>query len=397
MYYTSSLHNSCLIFQVLDSDMREETITNGFEKCGLYPFNADAIDYGQLIKKGKMKDKNDQQQVPQEVPNYFLKQFEDQMDPSKLDAFKKSGPEWQGDKDDIALFNYWRKIGGCISSEDGTNNFQLCGTDDITFEYIDATDGEFNLVTGGEIVNLDLNAISEAFDKEQTDGEKTDDDVTNTEQTDDDRTDEDCESALTVQPKGCDIIRVPVQENIVHPSENVNDFGTDCEGTSMRGTNSAVTVINRSESSTYFRDLLFWPGRNATCTKSGLKQKKKKEKIPSVLTSAEAMTYLKVKEAEKERLEEDKIERKKQRELKKVENLKKLEEKTKMKEERKKLMVIKKVELENAKKQKEAAIAKKKKKKGLEKKKAEQQKAKKVKGRAIRRNVHKEKALQKAF
>lgn len=115
---------------------------NGFQKCGLYPFNADAIHYSQLLKKGKLNDSqqnNDDPLPPKEIVNPFLKQFESHMDANKLTEFKKSVPKWQGDICDVSLYKYWRKIGGSINPDNNRNTIQLCGGDDIIFEYIDAS------------------------------------------------------------------------------------------------------------------------------------------------------------------------------------------------------------------------------------------------------------------
>lgn len=86
----------------------------------------------------------------------------------------------------------------------------------------------------------------------------------------------------------------------------------------------------------YFQDSLFWPGEKPEDSSEGSKRKrKKKEKVPAVLIAKDFVDYLKNKEEEKRRLEEEKCERKKQKELRKLEKQKQEEEKQQMVLERK--------------------------------------------------------------
>lgn len=412
--------------------MSQSTIINGFVKCGLHPFNADAIDYGQLIKKGKLNDNQDEssdQLLPNEIPNLFLTQFESRLDPNKLKEFKQSKPQWQGDICDVSLFEYWRKVGGRINSDVDSNSVPLCGSNDIVFEYIDAPNEGFNLNAGGEIINLDFDGITEVIvthdettdyariDDALSDDDLSDDTLNGDERTDDERTeyersdDEGTDEEHTINEPGAEQIDqdasttttivfpsdfVPVQETIVHSAvTSVNRCDSSDQGIPKIPNFSSVTNTGSSDPANCFRDLLFWPGRNPTSGKPGSKRKKEKVKIPAVLTSEDAMNYLKSKEAEKERLEAEKIERKKQRELKKEEKQKNEIQKNKQKEERKKQMLIK-AELQKAYKQKrEEEILEKKQR--IAAKKAGQEAAKKLRDGAKRRKQEQEEKFMAAF
>ena len=71
---------------MLDRDISVEIVANGFKKSGLYPFTANAINYGQLIKKPRLIEvsDNDIANLPE---NGFLEQFEKHLDPSVLLSF----------------------------------------------------------------------------------------------------------------------------------------------------------------------------------------------------------------------------------------------------------------------------------------------------------------------
>lgn len=63
---------------MLENDITESIVANGFTQCGLYPFNADAVDYQQLIKKPKL-DQNVDSEIDNraaEQSSQFLDQFE---------------------------------------------------------------------------------------------------------------------------------------------------------------------------------------------------------------------------------------------------------------------------------------------------------------------------------
>lgn len=64
-------------------------MANGFVQTGLYPFNPDALDYSQLIKKQKLDDSDNQNNcvdADDSQSNHFLKQFECQMDLDVLET-----------------------------------------------------------------------------------------------------------------------------------------------------------------------------------------------------------------------------------------------------------------------------------------------------------------------
>ena len=102
----------------------KKIIKNGFRSCGLYPFNANAVDYNILNKKKKTKSsKNSDQNSDQslvsdesgssdaiEVQKFIIFFEKSILDPVTLQEFKEfDGDVWTGDILKKALFESWKK------------------------------------------------------------------------------------------------------------------------------------------------------------------------------------------------------------------------------------------------------------------------------------------------
>lgn len=150
MIISLTQHLFSYFVQVLDGSISKETVANGFTKCGLYPFDADAVDYGQLIKRPRMEDVIENDFV-NSASTDFLEQFEENLDADVLLSFKNCTPEWNHQSENSSLFKFWKQIGGCsnpnanasIDKEIIIEEFP----DNIIFEYLDAPYEDFDLVT----------------------------------------------------------------------------------------------------------------------------------------------------------------------------------------------------------------------------------------------------------
>ena len=99
----------------------EHMLQNGFRTSGLYPFDADAVHYNLLRKKGKKKGSSkDKTENRDETSSstcsvekkQFFHSFEKSLPVKKLQDFKlaETSKIWTGDCEDKGLFNYWLSL-----------------------------------------------------------------------------------------------------------------------------------------------------------------------------------------------------------------------------------------------------------------------------------------------
>lgn len=82
-----------------------EILKKGFVKCGLYPFNADAIDYQKCLSDSiRIVDK------PMAFKTEELLHFESLLPRKRVEEFRTSGEEWQGAETAKELFVAWKKM-----------------------------------------------------------------------------------------------------------------------------------------------------------------------------------------------------------------------------------------------------------------------------------------------
>ncbi|TGZ48876.1 Uncharacterized protein DBV15_12526, partial [Temnothorax longispinosus] len=104
----------------LESYDLTDAVKNGFRACGLYPFNADAVNYNVLSKKSKKKDasinlhstnNSDQDSIIKNTE--LLAMFEKNViSPDIVESFKQAESEnkWNGDVKYVALYESWLKL-----------------------------------------------------------------------------------------------------------------------------------------------------------------------------------------------------------------------------------------------------------------------------------------------
>ncbi|XP_039314369.1 tigger transposable element-derived protein 1-like [Solenopsis invicta] len=85
-------------------------MSNGFRKCGLSPFSADALQYNELFRK-KKDDATVTSKLEQNAENHLLF-FESNIDENLLGTFRRAGETgmYNGTIENLGLFFFWQKI-----------------------------------------------------------------------------------------------------------------------------------------------------------------------------------------------------------------------------------------------------------------------------------------------
>lgn len=319
----------------------------------MYPFNPDAIDFTQLIKRQKL-DADHEECVADVQSNQFLERFERYLDVDVLQSFKNSELEWTGKREDTSLFEFWRKIGGCVDQQNGSvceanEDVVVISNNDVVVEYLDTTYAEcFEIGKIIEIVDLD-NVVEN--DSQEIVGTKDSDSV---------ETEFSTPVTASNDPKKFDNIigDSGLNDDLCSAGgvsctdfiDSNNDASSNDEETTadLIDTNTSIPDVSHIPKGfpKCFQDALFWPGRPSDTSAKSQSKRKPKEKIPAVLTSEDCVAYLKKKEEELVRLEKEKAERKVEREMKKF-------EKQKHEEEKKKMLLEKKLEKQRKDEEKE--------------------------------------------
>lgn len=254
----------------------EETLANGFRKCGLCPLNVENVSFEKISTRNLMN-----VQKNQELKTYgFLKELEKKIGNEKIVRFRQSinKERWHGDVEDTSLFKIWKDVQEANIREIATQN---------------------------ETENFIGNRKEHNNQEEVTDKEKNNDHV-------------DLPNKIT--SKMCDNGKNLMQTQDIHQpscSKNVEQ----CLETPLKNTESQqfCDLTNNSSANlpldvpSPFKRALFWPEE----IKSN-KKRKTKEKIPSVITSDAWQEYHLKKETDKKRKEEEKVQRMKAREQKKI-------------------------------------------------------------------------------
>lgn len=328
-------------------------MANGFVETGLYPFNPDVLDYSQLIKKQRLDDSDNQNNCvdpDDSQSNHFLEQFEFQMDLDMLQSFKSSKPEWTGKCEDKSLFEFWRKVGGCVNSRIDSGSELVISENDVDIEYIDASLEE--CIELGEIIEI-IN-MDNVTDHKNPGNLTTNDDqsagfsVPSSSSTgneyhhlviDNQESSGDVATKLNDQLETEDAylnedICSADEESITDRVDSNDDTSSSDEETDKNASNNNVSHIP-SGFPKYFQDAMFWPGRPSNTQAKAKPKRQPKDKIPAVLISEDFIKYLKDKDEEKLRLEKEKADRKVEREKKRLQKQKENEEKEKLMMERK--------------------------------------------------------------
>ncbi|RLU20864.1 hypothetical protein DMN91_007478 [Ooceraea biroi] len=87
-------------------------MSNGFRKCGLFPFSADALQYNQLLQKTKNDKTTLVTSRPEQNAENHLLFFESNIEKNLLDKFRRANETgtYSGNIEDLGLFFFWQKI-----------------------------------------------------------------------------------------------------------------------------------------------------------------------------------------------------------------------------------------------------------------------------------------------
>lgn len=258
----------------MDKCLKPETISNGFKRCGLYPFDENAIDYTKIDVASNTSQKNTREANVSEVglgcehkKEDCLKFFEKFIHADLLDTFEQTykgiTPIWIGEEYSQDLYVVWKKAKDslCIGTSDkviATNRSNIS-----------------NSVTPQE-----LHGIPSTSSAAETSRVAVDEPTTF-------NLGKDVQRKLTP-------VKSAREENLA----KILSPETDGDG--------VPTPLKKH---------LFWPG---TPDKSSKKKNKKTEQMPAVITSKKWQEMEEKNREEKRQLEAEKAERKRLRELKKL-------------------------------------------------------------------------------
>ncbi|KZC13899.1 hypothetical protein WN55_06257, partial [Dufourea novaeangliae] len=106
-----------LLKRTLESMNIQQILQNGFKKCGLYPFNVNAIDFTKVIRRIEhlppelKSDSEAPTNDDRTVQIKSLKVFESFLTKSQIELFQlNTSPVWGGMEEDKGLFNIWYKL-----------------------------------------------------------------------------------------------------------------------------------------------------------------------------------------------------------------------------------------------------------------------------------------------
>ncbi|CAK1579786.1 unnamed protein product [Parnassius mnemosyne] len=287
------IHFCPLLNKVLKDTLTPAIFQNGFRKCGLMPWNPDEVccipepltnDLADLQAMAKIKEL--------EIGINFLDKY---IDAEKIYQFKGCN-EWLGVKEDISLFQFYKKVEELLneSKKNLTSSTTLTSQDLISEQ--SSTTAIKTLAMNDENLNVTLDIITE---DPKTPSKVPDDNISRNTQN----------------------------------NTNINSLTMPSTSTQhISAENSSKDMIIPSP----FKRALFWPTPKENC------KKRKKEKIPSVASSLQWQKYHESKEKKKTELEEEKKRKAEERKMKKKQNEEARQLKTAHKLANKNLKTVKK-------------------------------------------------------
>ncbi|XP_055528078.1 uncharacterized protein LOC129720616 [Wyeomyia smithii] len=164
-----------LLEKAIDSlENKDTTLTNGFRKCGLYPFDADAIDYKSFPKPlekpstapatssakiGSEEDLSDANDASIPENRGFLESLNSRLSSEKLYAFRanRNNLVWSGPVEDVSLFYLWRNA---VNESEGPPKFMVIDAPFLTIKRNDVCYAEdFGPINAEEASIQDLSNL----------------------------------------------------------------------------------------------------------------------------------------------------------------------------------------------------------------------------------------------
>lgn len=326
------------MFEGVVRSISSECISNGFRRCGLYPFNPDAVDYSKcdkLTEEANMFDSTSK--IAKNTYLQSLKDLEHFIDESLLNKFNEcfsASYEWNGDEHATELYNVWQKMKyNTVSDNLVTNISYSTASNPATSDVFNTNASCISNLICSDDHNLtassipDSTAPTNASSHTAYNASNCTTSVSNLAASNIsvEASNLECPASSLISDTFEADLEVPrpsqIQLNATDVSKNENF---------VVASNSS-DIINTTVSSP-FKRALFWP--------EPIQKKKKtrapKEKIPSVATSSEWQKYYQKKENEKTENERQKEERKQKRLVKKEQLLNKNSKKIKNGQKKKK-------------------------------------------------------------
>lgn len=96
----------------------EDIVKNGFKRCGLYPFDPNAVDYSKCMSERDLP-VPPQDVIPESGQWSALKCIEGMLKPGRLVHFfgQTANNTWRGDEEARELFEMWSKLKDCVSKK----------------------------------------------------------------------------------------------------------------------------------------------------------------------------------------------------------------------------------------------------------------------------------------
>lgn len=275
------------IFENALSNITKETIQNGFKRCGLCPFNVENVKFSNIA----ISSENTKQEMYIKESLAVLEKF---ITSEKLNNFRRNfNADWSGNIEDTSLFNVWAtmKKRTMIGIEEEVNIVRQI-TSEITTNQVDEIADQSNNPRISENQNSNSRDMEYFHDSSEPGSSRLN------------------SGQMNSKVNFADSQVTPLKEISLNLVNNISPLNL-----------SSL----KQQVPTPFKKALFWP------EEIGSNKKRKREKIPSAITSEVWQEYHKKKEMEKKNKLEAKERKAEERKRKKEDKLMKTQKSTKRK------------------------------------------------------------------
>lgn len=296
-----------LLKGVLDKTFKsDKLLKNSFRVCGLFPFNANAVDYSKILCTPNSSFDSTENNIQQneiskeaEVSKETLKFIETYINEDTLKKFYDSKEDaiWNGNVEDSTLFDLWKKIyKDCQVSEKEI----FLSEEDNESIILNENTGIDKTVSLDDSLIIEADWINDLIEENQIYIESP------------------------TAPTGPDSVTLEesnTQEKLLgssHEETVVQKIEAESQTKSnllenKNHTNEKLTSGIKQTIPSPFKSVLFWPNDNTNSNQ----KRKHKEKVPSVCSSEKWKQYYERKESLKLQKHEELLERKRKRQEKK--------------------------------------------------------------------------------
>lgn len=275
------------VFEKALSKITKETIQNGFRSCGICPFNVENVKFSKIsTQSANIK------QVPKAKEGLLV--LEKFIPSAKLKTFRANfKADWTGNIEDTSLFSVWSAMKLESTSIMEVDKGVKPGNESILGE------------------NGDEDTIAEYAATNNLNGESLQ------------------QEDINISKPGCSGLHLAKEKPIVDPYDTLATPEKQVMPAILSTTNTlsskSITPLNVSslkvQVPTPFKKALFWPEKTES------EKKRKKEKIPSAITSEKWQEYHKKKAIEKDKMLEEKKRKAEERKRKKEEKAMQIQQK----------------------------------------------------------------------